>query len=100
MISRTGAFSSHLSRRHATGALVGALGAADAGSLGLAQTTTQPKEEAPCTSPNQARTAIHYDLDFKASPERFYEVILDEKQFAAFSGMAAKIDPVAGGAFM
>ena len=86
-------------RRHAAGVLVGALGAAAAGSLSWAQTAPQPKEEAPCASPNQTRTAIHYDLDFKASPERFYEAILDEKQFAAFSGMAAAIDRAPGGAF-
>ncbi len=86
-------------RRRAAGFLAGALGAAAAGSLTWAQTSVQPKEEAPCTSPNQARSAIHYDLDFKGSPERFYEAILDEKQFATFSGMAATIDRVAGGAF-
>jgi activator of HSP90 ATPase len=99
MNPRTELLSSVFTRRHAAGVLLGTLGGAAAGSLTWAQTTPQPKEEGPCTSPNQARTAIHYDLDFKASPERFYEAILDEKQFAAFSGMAAKIDRVAGGAF-
>jgi activator of HSP90 ATPase len=49
--------------------------------------------------PADRRTSIHYDLEFKASPQRMYEAILDEKQFAAFSGLPAKIDPAVGGAF-
>lgn len=88
-----------LTRRRATGVLVGALGAAAAGSLTWGQTAPQPMEEKPGSSANQARTTIHYELDFKASPERFYEAILDQKQFAAFTGMPATIDRVAGGAF-
>ncbi len=87
------------SRRHATRVLVATLGAATAGSFSKAQTTEQPKEEAPCTSANQARTAIHYDLDFKASPQRFYETILTSKQFALFSGTPATIDATEGGPF-
>jgi activator of HSP90 ATPase len=84
-----------LSRRRAGGAILAALGAA---SLGRAQMPQQPKEQTPCTSPNQALTTIHYDLDFKASPERFYQAILDEKRFTAFSGMPASIDATQGGA--
>jgi activator of HSP90 ATPase len=86
-------------RREASRVLVAAFGAAVAGSLTHAQTAEQPKEEPPCTSPNQARTAIHYDLGFKASPRHFYETILDGKQFAAFSGMPATIDANEGGPF-
>jgi activator of HSP90 ATPase len=85
-------------RRQATRVLVATLGAAAAGSFTQAQTSEQPKEEAPCTSANQARTAIHYDLGFKASPQRFYETILTSKQFAVFSGMPATIDATEGGA--
>jgi activator of HSP90 ATPase len=44
-------------------------------------------------------TAIHYEIDFKTAPQRFYNAILDQKQFAAFSGLAATIDPAPGGAF-
>ena len=87
------------SRRRAISVLVAAVGAVAARSFTQAQTSQQPKEEQPCTSANQARTAIHYDLDFQASPERFYEAILNEKQFTAFTGMAATIDRVPGGAF-
>ena len=45
---------SFFTRRRATGVLVGALGAAADGSLSRAQSSTQPKEEAPCTSASQA----------------------------------------------
>ncbi len=86
-------------RRQATRVLVAAFGAAAAASFTQAQTSEQPKVEPPCTSPNQARTAIRYELEFKASPQRCYETILDAKQFAAFSGMPATIAPTEGGPF-
>jgi len=35
----------------------------------------------------------------KSAPQRLYEALLDPKQFAAFSGMPAEIDPKPGGAF-
>jgi activator of HSP90 ATPase len=44
--------------------------------------------------------AIHHEIEFKASPERVYEALLDAKQFSQFSGGApAEIDAKAGGAF-
>jgi activator of HSP90 ATPase len=61
----------------------------------------QDKEPAPDQklSPNQARTSIHYQIDFHVSAERLYAAILDQKQFAAFTGLPATIDPTPGGAF-
>jgi len=56
-------------------------------------------QEKPSTGAHASLTAIHYDIDFKASPERIYGAILDQKQFAAFSGLPATIDPAPGGAF-
>ena len=44
-------------------------------------------------------TSIHEEVDFKATPERIYEALLDSKQFAAFTGMAAEIHREPGGAF-
>jgi activator of HSP90 ATPase len=71
-----------------------------AGTLRALAIRQQPAEkEAPSTAANQKRTALHQEVDFKASPQRIYEVLLDSKQFAAFTGMAAEIDPKAGGAF-
>jgi activator of HSP90 ATPase len=46
-----------------------------------------------------ART-IHQEEDFKASPARIYEALLDTKQFTAMSGgMAASIQREVGGTF-
>jgi len=42
---------------------------------------------------------IHQEVDFKASPQRVYEALLDTKQFSEFSNMSALIDPAVGGAF-
>ena len=59
----------------------------------------QSPREAPSTAANQARTSLHQEVELKALPQRIYEIILDSKQFAAFTGMRATIDPAAGGAF-
>jgi activator of HSP90 ATPase len=70
--------------------------------LAAAQVTRaqQPSmAEKPSTAAHASLTAIHYDIDFKASPQRLYQAIIDQKQFAAFSGLPAAIDPTPGGAF-
>jgi len=59
----------------------------------------QNPKEAPSAAANQARTSLHQEIELKALPQRIYEIILDSKQFAAFTGMPATIDPAAGGAF-
>jgi activator of HSP90 ATPase len=59
----------------------------------------QDTKEAPSTPPNQARTSLHQEIELKASPQRVYEILLDSKQFTAFSGMPANIDSAVGGAF-
>jgi activator of HSP90 ATPase len=56
-------------------------------------------KKTPSTAANQARTSLHQEIDIKSSPQRIYELLLDSKQFAAFSGMPAEVDPKAGGAF-
>ncbi len=44
--------------------------------------------------------AIQKEVDFKVSPQRIYEALLDSKQFSAFSGgHPAEIEREAGGAF-
>jgi activator of HSP90 ATPase len=43
---------------------------------------------------------IHKEVEFKTSPQRVYETLLDAKQFSAFTGgAAAEIQREAGGAF-
>ena len=51
------------------------------------------------TASNQARTSLHQVVSFKATAQRLYEILLNSKDFAAFTGMAAEIDSKPGGAF-
>jgi activator of HSP90 ATPase len=54
-------------------------------------------KETPGTDANRTRTSLHQEVDLPASPKRVYEVLLDSKQFATFTGMTAEIDPRPGG---
>ena len=44
-------------------------------------------------------TFVHQEHEFKASPARVYEALLDARQFAEFSGAPAEIDRETGGSF-
>jgi activator of HSP90 ATPase len=44
-------------------------------------------------------TAIHQETDFSATPGRIYEILLDAKQFSAFTKDTAEVRPEAGAAF-
>jgi activator of HSP90 ATPase len=57
----------------------------------MAETTTELSDK--------MRTSLHQEVDFKAKPQRIYDALLSSKDFAAFSGAPAEIDPKAGGAF-
>jgi activator of HSP90 ATPase len=75
-----------------------------AGSLAAAQETwaqaQQPTmKEKPSAGADKSRTYLHQEVDLRASRQRIYEALMDSKQFAAFSGFPAEIDPKAGGAF-
>jgi activator of HSP90 ATPase len=59
----------------------------------------QSMKEAASASDNQNRTSLHQEIPLPASPQRIYNALLDSKQFAAFSGQPAQIDPKPGGAF-
>jgi activator of HSP90 ATPase len=56
-------------------------------------------DQQPSTSANQMRTSLHQEIALNAAPEHIFSVLLDSKQFAAFTGMPATIDPNVGGAF-
>lgn len=78
------------------------LTSAAAGALSLAARRAWPQaqmQQKPAAEANEKRTSIHSEIDFKARPQRFYTAILDSKQFAGFTGMAAEIDSRVGGAF-
>jgi activator of HSP90 ATPase len=51
------------------------------------------------TGADATRTSLHQEIDLKASPQKIYEILLDSKQFAAFTGLPADISRDAGGAF-
>ena len=57
-------------------------------------TPDHPATGSPANSIN-----IHQEVDFHAGPQRLYEALLDSKQFSAFSGRPAEIDPAVGGVF-
>jgi activator of HSP90 ATPase len=88
-------------RRRVLAGIAASLAAVPLTHLHAQQSAPQQPEMAqkPPTSANAARTSIHYEIDFVASPQRFYQTIVDQKQFAAFTGLAATIDPTPGGAF-
>ncbi len=58
---------------------------------------SKPSREA--ARANRKRTSLHEEIELKSEPQRIYEVLLDAKQFAAFTGAPAEIDPKPGGAF-
>jgi activator of HSP90 ATPase len=60
------------------------------GSVGVALAQAQTKKPS---------TTIHQEVDFKATPARIYEVLLDAKQFSAFTKDTAEIQPQPGGTF-
>jgi activator of HSP90 ATPase len=63
------------------------------------QMGTQTNTPPPCAASSQTRTFLHQEVHLQATPQRIYEALLDSKQFAAFTGLPAEIDPSAGGAF-
>jgi activator of HSP90 ATPase len=88
---------SQVPRRRALSALICTLGALSAGLEVWA--SGSPKQGMKETPAKDARTSLHQEIDYKAQPQRIYEILLDAKQFAAFTGMTAEIGPKPGGAF-
>jgi len=86
-------------RRQMIGWTAVALGSVAAGSEVWARARQQTAKETTGSAANRTRTSLHQEITFKGSPQRIYEVLLDSKQFAAFTGMPAEIDAKAGGAF-
>jgi activator of HSP90 ATPase len=76
-----------------------AFGAVAVAHLTLGSASAQTMTETPGTVSDKTRTSLHQEVDFKASPRRIYEILLDTKLFSAFSGEPATISPEAGGTF-
>ncbi|HEV7218719.1 MAG: SRPBCC domain-containing protein [Terriglobales bacterium] len=86
-------------RRRLLSSIAVALGTLATRSAIFAETPQETMKESPGTAANKARTSLHEDIDLKATPQRIYEVLLSTKQFTAFTGLPAEIDPKVGGAF-
>jgi len=86
-------------RRQAIASVVIAVGGLTANSRVWGTAQQQSMKEAPSSGANRSRTFLHQEVDFKATPQRIYDALLDAKQFAALTGMSAEIDPKPGGAF-
>jgi activator of HSP90 ATPase len=73
-----------------------------AAGLGILATRSTIQAQTPQTAPAQpdvTRTSLHQQIDLHATPERLYHILLDSKQFAAFTGEPAEIGPDEGSAF-
>jgi activator of HSP90 ATPase len=68
--------------------------ASQGGEIAHQKVSAQTSSATPCPS----GSSLHQEVEFQATPQRIYTVLLDSKQFAAFTGLAAEIDPQAGGA--
>ena len=86
-----------MTRRQLVTASALALGGLAAESRLLA--AAAPQEAAAAIAGNGARTSLHQEIELHAVPPSVYAALLDAKQFAAFSGVPAEIDPREGGAF-
>jgi activator of HSP90 ATPase len=84
-----------LSRRNAIAQLAVVLGAL-AASRSL-HSQQEPPE--PSNGPNKLRTSIHQEINLNSTPQHVFDVLLDARQFAAFTGLPAEIDSKPGGAF-
>jgi len=86
-------------RRQMIAGLGIALGGLAAGSEAWGKPQPQAMKAAGAAGANDTRTSLHQEVAFTVTPQRFYDVLLDSKQFAAVTGLRAEIDPKAGGAF-
>lgn len=86
-------------RREFAGRLGLALGGFAAASALSREAASQSMQQLPPTKPGDTRTALHQEVELPATAARIEGVLLDAKQFAAFTRLAATIDPHEGGAF-
>jgi uncharacterized protein YndB with AHSA1/START domain len=85
-------------RRLLTGAAIAISGLA-VGAEASARARQATSGDKPGSENNRTRTSLHQAIELKASPHRIYEALLTAARFAALTGMSAKIDANAGGAF-
>jgi len=66
---------------------------------GQGQENQEKIKEPQSTGVEGLLTYLHQEVDIKASRQRIYDVLLDSKQFTAFSGAPAEINREPGGTF-
>jgi activator of HSP90 ATPase len=79
--------------------LAGIFAIAGTGLKSLPAQTDSTKPETPRAESDKKRTFLHQEVEFNATPQRIYEILLGSKHFSAFSGDSAQISPEAGGSF-
>jgi len=87
-----------LTRRQALASIAVAAGSLAVGSTARAE-NPPAMGEIPGSAASANRTSLHYDVEFAATPQRIYELLLVSSQFAALTGLPAEIDAREGGAF-
>jgi activator of HSP90 ATPase len=88
-----------LTRRQALAGVTAAFAGIALGSPLRSQGQPQDAKETPAAAANKTTTFLHQETSFATSPHRLYKLLLDSKNFAAFTKMKARIDPKVGGAF-
>jgi activator of HSP90 ATPase len=88
-----------LTRRQAIAGVAVAFVSVAVGSEVWGQSQSQAAKDSPGAAANNTLTSLHQETVFNTSPHRIYELLLNSKQFADFTGMKARIDPKVGGAF-
>ena len=89
----------HLTRRELVASLALAGCTSSLSFAAWGQAKENKMASVPSSDANKSRTSLHQEIEYKASAERIYKVLLSSKDFTAFSGAAAEIDPNVGGAF-
>lgn len=88
-----------MNRTHATTRRQALAGIGIALSSAITRAQQAATQEPPSKPANRGRTSLHQEIELKGTPGRLYGVLLDGKQFAAFTGLPAEIETSAGGAF-
>jgi activator of HSP90 ATPase len=94
-----GAWPNGPTRRQVITSVAIALAAIRDGSEAFGGTPSQAVRDAAGAEQSLTRTRLHQEIGCRASRKRIYGLLLDSKQFAAFTGLPAEIDPRAGGGF-
>jgi activator of HSP90 ATPase len=86
-------------RRLVAGGLIGAVSLVTLPAGAQGRTYSTAPDASPPSGASDVHAWLHQQVDFRATPPRIYEALLNSRQFTAITGEPAKIDPAPGGAF-